>query len=51
VIIKVGSSDVTSADTLGTAVKAHQPGDSVSVTWVDSRGTHTATVTLAGVNP
>jgi S1-C subfamily serine protease len=51
VIIKVGNSDVTSADTLGTAVKAHQPGDSVSVTWVDSRGTHTATVTLAGVNP
>jgi S1-C subfamily serine protease len=51
VVIKVGNSDVTSADTLGTAVKAHKPGDSVPVTWVDSRGTHTATVTLGGVNP
>jgi len=42
---------VTSADTLGTAIKAHKPGDSVSVTWVNSNGTHTATVTFAGVNP
>jgi S1-C subfamily serine protease len=51
VIVKVGGSDVTSADTLGTAVKSHHPGDSVSVTWVNSSGTHTATVTLGGVNP
>jgi S1-C subfamily serine protease len=51
VITRVGDSDVTSADSLGTAVKSHQPGDSVSVTWVNSSGTHTATVTLAGVNP
>jgi S1-C subfamily serine protease len=51
VITKVGGSDVTSADSLGTAVKSHQPGDSVSVTWVNSSGSHTATVTLAGVNP
>jgi S1-C subfamily serine protease len=51
VITKVGGSDVTSTETLGTAVKSHQPGESVSVTWVDSSGTHTATVTLAGVNP
>ena len=51
VIVKVGDSDVTSADTLGTAIKAHKPGDSVSVTWVNSNGTHTATVTFAGVNP
>jgi len=51
VIVKVGGSDVTSADSLGTAVKSHQPGDSVSVTWVNSSGTHTATVTLGGVNP
>jgi S1-C subfamily serine protease len=51
VIVKVGGSDVTSADSLGAAVKSHQPGDSVSVTWVNSSGTHTATVTLAGVNP
>jgi S1-C subfamily serine protease len=51
VITRVGGSDVTSADSLGTAVKSHQPGDSVSVTWVNSSGTHTASVTLAGVNP
>jgi S1-C subfamily serine protease len=51
VIVKVGDSNVTSADTLGTAIKAHQPGDSVAVTWVSSSGTHTATVTLGGVNP
>ncbi|HEV2141227.1 MAG TPA: trypsin-like peptidase domain-containing protein [Candidatus Dormibacteraeota bacterium] len=51
VIVKVGDSNVTSSDTLGTAVKAHQPGDSVTVTWVNSSGTHSATVTLGGVNP
>ena len=51
VITRVGGSAVTSSDTLGTAVKSHHPGDQVSVTWVDQSGTHTATVTLAGVNP
>ena len=51
VITRVGNSDVTSADSLGTAVKSHQPGDTVSVTWVNSGGTHTANVTLGGVNP
>ncbi len=51
VITKLGGSAVTSSETLGTAVKSHQPGDQVSVTWVDQSGTHTATVTLAGVNP
>jgi S1-C subfamily serine protease len=51
VITSVGGMAVTSTDTLGTAVKSHQPGDQVSVTWVTSSGTHTATVTLAGVNP
>ena len=51
VITNVGGSPVTSADTLGTAIKSHRPGDSVSVTWVNTSGTHTATVTLAGVNP
>jgi S1-C subfamily serine protease len=51
VITNVGGSAVTSADTLGTAIQSHQPGERVSVTWVDQSGTHTATVTLAGVNP
>jgi len=50
VITNVGGSAVTSSDTLGTAVKAHKPGDRVSITWVNDSGTHTATVTLAGVN-
>ena len=51
VITKVGGASVTSSDTLGTAIRSHRPGDSVSVTWVNQGGIHTATVTLAGVNP
>ena len=50
VITAVGSSPITSSDTLGTAIRSHKPGDRVSVTWVNTSGTHTATVTLAGVN-
>jgi len=51
VITNVSGSAVTSSDTLGTAIRSHKPGDSVSVTWVNQTGTHTATVALAGVNP
>jgi S1-C subfamily serine protease len=51
VITKVGDTTVTSADTLGTAVKSHSPGDTVSISWINSSGTHSANVTLAGVNP
>jgi S1-C subfamily serine protease len=51
VITAVGSSPVTSSDTLGTAIRSHKPGERVSVTWVNTSGTHTATLTLAGVNP
>lgn len=51
VITNVGGMDVTDADSLGTAIKSHQPGDTVSVTWINSSGSHNATVTLAGVNP
>src|SRR5438105_7715091 len=51
VITKVGGSAVTSSDTLGTAVKSHKPGDRVSVTWVTASGSHTANLTLTGVNP
>lgn len=51
VITKLGDSSVTSTDTLGSAVRSHKPGDRVSVTWIDSSGTHSANVTLAGVNP
>ncbi len=51
VITQFGGQAIASADALGPAVKSHRPGDQVSVTWVDSTGTHTGTVTLAGVNP
>jgi len=51
VITNVGGSAVTSADSLGTAIRSHKPGDSVSVTFVNQNGSHTVTVTLAGVNP
>jgi S1-C subfamily serine protease len=51
VITAVGSSQVTSIDNLGTAIRAHKPGEKVSVTWVTQSGTHTATLTLGGVNP
>jgi len=51
VITNVGGTSVTSSETLGTAIRAHQPGERVSVTWVDSSGTHTGTVTIGGVNP
>jgi S1-C subfamily serine protease len=51
VITNLGGTTIDSADTLGPAIKAHQPGDQVSVTWVNTSGTHHATVTLGGVNP
>jgi S1-C subfamily serine protease len=51
VITSVGGSAITSVDTLGTTIRAHKPGERVSVTWVNSSGTHTATLTLIGVNP
>jgi len=51
VITKLGGMSVTSSDTLGTAIRTHKPGDSVSATWVNQGGTHTATVTLGGINP
>jgi S1-C subfamily serine protease len=51
VITRVGGSSVTSADTLGTAIRSHRPGESVSVTFVNTSGSHTVNVSLAGVNP
>jgi S1-C subfamily serine protease len=50
-ITKVGDSKVTNSDTLGTAIRSHKAGEQVSVTWVDQKGSHTATLTLKGVNP
>jgi len=52
VITKIGGTTVTSSDTLGTAIKAHRPGDRVSVTWTTQGGaSHTATVILGAINP
>ena len=51
VITKVGDDKITSSNTLGTAIRSHKPSEKVSVTWVDKSGSHTATVTLSGVNP
>jgi S1-C subfamily serine protease len=46
-ITAVNGTAVTAASGLSAAISSHQPGDKVSVSWVDSSGTsHTATVTL-----
>lgn len=50
VITKVGASTVSTIDDLGAAVRSHKPGEKVSVTWVNQSGSHTADVTLGGVN-
>ena len=51
IITKVGGTTIASSAALGTAIRSHKSGDRVSVTWTDDRGTHTTTLTLAGVNP
>jgi S1-C subfamily serine protease len=52
IIVGLGGKSVTSQSTLSTAVKAHKPGDRVSVTWVDQGGqSHNTTLQLAGLSP
>lgn len=52
VVTSLGGTSVASASELGTAIRSHRPGDSVSVSWTTQGGTkHTAKVTLGGVNP
>jgi serine protease Do len=46
VIVKFGNDDITSADDLSTAVRKHQPGDKVEVSFVRGSQHQTATVTL-----
>ena len=46
VITAIDGERIDSADDLGPAIHAHEPGDRISVTWVDENGSHTATVTL-----
>ncbi len=51
VITKFDGQTIDSADTLGPVIRGHRPGDQVSMTWVDTSGSHSGTVTLGGVNP
>lgn len=51
VITKIGDTKVANSAALGVAIRSHKSGEQVSVTWVDTRGTHTVNVTLSGVNP
>lgn len=46
VIRSIDGQPVTTIDTLGPLLHSHVPGDTVSVTWVDASGSHTATVAL-----
>jgi S1-C subfamily serine protease len=46
VVTAVDGHSVTSADSLGPLIHFHSPGQSISVTWIDSSGTHTATAAL-----
>ncbi|MGH2554629.1 MAG: trypsin-like peptidase domain-containing protein [Actinomycetota bacterium] len=46
VITAIDGQRIDSADDLGPAIHSHEPGDRISVTWVDGNGSHTATVTL-----
>jgi S1-C subfamily serine protease len=46
VITAIDGQRVTSAETLGTLIHQHAPGESIQVTWVDQSGTHTASVRL-----
>ncbi|HXN77535.1 MAG TPA: trypsin-like peptidase domain-containing protein, partial [Candidatus Dormibacteraeota bacterium] len=51
VITSVAGTSITNIDDLGSTLLAHKPGERVPITWVNQSGTHTATVTLGGVNP
>jgi S1-C subfamily serine protease len=46
VIIAIDGQHVSSRDALGTAIRQHDPGAQIRVTWVDQSGTHGATVRL-----
>lgn len=47
VITAIDDSSISSVNDLRPAIRKHKPGDRMQVTWVDSSGTHTATVTVA----
>jgi S1-C subfamily serine protease len=47
VIRSIDGVPVSSLDDLGTAIHSKTPGEQVRVTWVDTQGEHTATLTLS----
>ena len=47
VIVKFGNDDISASDGLSAAVRRHQPGDKVEVTWMRGNQRMTATVTLS----
>ena len=47
VITAINGGPVGSIEALSTAIHVHKPGETIRVTWVDSRGTHNTNVTLA----
>ena len=49
-ITAVNSTPVTDSASLGPALHVYQPGERVSITYVDQGGTHTVSVILGGVN-
>jgi S1-C subfamily serine protease len=46
VITAIDGTAVRSAEDLGSAIHAHSPGERITVTWIDSSGSHTARATL-----
>jgi S1-C subfamily serine protease len=46
VITAIDGTTITSPDALGVALHSHKAGEQVRVTWIDQKGTHTATVRL-----
>jgi S1-C subfamily serine protease len=46
VITAIDGTAVRSADDLGSAIHSHSPGERITVTWIDSSGSHTARATL-----
>ena len=47
VVLSVDGRKVTDASSLGQAIDAHQPGDTITVTYTRDGSTHTTRVTLA----
>jgi S1-C subfamily serine protease len=47
VIVRVGSDRISSSDDLGAAVRSHDPGDRVEITWIRGGRQQSARVTLA----